>query len=67
MAKIIAWGEDRRVAINRMGGALGRLRVEGVSTTAFFHHGVMRDPDFRAGRVNTRWVEEVFIPAWMPA
>ena len=67
LAKIIAWGEKRRVAIERMDRALGQLRVDGVCTTAPFHHGVMRHPDFRAGRVNTRWVEEVFLPAWMPA
>jgi acetyl-CoA carboxylase biotin carboxylase subunit len=64
MAKVIAWGEDRGDAIDRMEYALGHLRVEGVSTTAPFHQAVMRHPDFRARRVNTRWVEDVFIPEW---
>ena len=67
MAKMIAWGADRAEAIARMEYGLGHLRVEGVSTTAPFHQAVIRHPDFRARRVNTRWVEDVFIPEWTAA
>jgi len=67
LAKVIAWGEDRDAAIRRMAHALAHLRVEGVSTTAPFHQAVIGHPDFRARRVNTRWVEDVFIPAWTAA
>jgi acetyl-CoA carboxylase biotin carboxylase subunit len=64
MAKVIAWGEDRAEAVRRMQHALAHLRVEGVSTTVPFHRAVICHPDFRARRVNTRWVEEVFIAEW---
>ena len=67
LAKLIAWGEDRAEATRRMGHALAHLRVEGVATTAPFHQAVIRHPDFAARRVNTRWVEEVFIPEWTAA
>ncbi len=57
IAKIIAWGPDRPAAIERMLGALGALVVEGVPTTAALHAAILRHPDFRAGRVDTRFVE----------
>jgi acetyl-CoA carboxylase biotin carboxylase subunit len=64
LAKVITWGADRDEAVHRMEYALAHLRVEGLSTTAGFHQAVIRHPDFRARRVNTRWVEDVFIPRW---
>lgn len=64
LAKVIAWGADRDEAVRRMDHALAHLRVEGVATTVPFHQAVIRHPDFVARRVNTRWVEEVFIPQW---
>ena len=67
MAKVIAWGADRDEAVRRMDHALAHLRVEGVSTTVPFHQAVIGHPDFRARRVNTRWVEDVFIPEWTAA
>ncbi|MNB89209.1 hypothetical protein D3C75_362350 [compost metagenome] len=39
------------------------MKVVGLSTTASFHHAVLDHPDFVAGRVTTRWVEDVFVPA----
>jgi acetyl-CoA carboxylase biotin carboxylase subunit len=67
LAKVIAWGLDRDEAVERMEYALAHLRVEGVPTTAPFHQAVIGHPDFRARRVNTRWVEDVFIPEWTAA
>jgi acetyl-CoA carboxylase biotin carboxylase subunit len=64
LAKVIAWGDDRDGAVRRMEHALAHLRIEGVATTVPFHQAVIRHPDFRARRVNTRWVEDVFIPTW---
>jgi acetyl-CoA carboxylase biotin carboxylase subunit len=64
---MIAWGADRDEAVRRMDHALAHLRVEGVTTTAPFHQAVIAHPDFRARRVNTRWVEDVFIPQWTAA
>ena len=61
MAKLIVHGADRGQAISRMRQSLKAFRVEGVPTTIAFHHDVLSDPDFAAGRVNTRWVEECFL------
>jgi acetyl/propionyl-CoA carboxylase alpha subunit len=60
MAKLIVWGEDRWVAIDRMTRALDEFSVAGVQTTIPFHRAVMRHPDFVAGRLSTAFVERAF-------
>jgi acetyl-CoA carboxylase biotin carboxylase subunit len=67
LAKVIASGSTREVAIARLRRALRELRVEGVETTAAFLVDVLDHPDVRAGRVHTRWLEETFLPAWSEA
>lgn len=58
MAKLIVWGADRQEAIARMRRALDEFRIEGVKTTLELYRQVLDHPDFRAGRVHTRWLEE---------
>ena len=36
-----------------------------MATTIPLHQAIIRYPDFQARRVNTRWVEDVFIPGWV--
>jgi acetyl-CoA carboxylase biotin carboxylase subunit len=62
LAKVIVRAGTRADAIARMRQALAELHVEGVATTAPFHAGVLEHEDFTAGRVTTRWVEDVFLP-----
>jgi acetyl-CoA carboxylase biotin carboxylase subunit len=66
LAKVIARGDDRAHAIARLRHALGHLHVEGVPTTAGFARDVLAHPDVAAGRVHTRWLEEVFLDTWTP-
>jgi biotin carboxylase len=35
-----------------------------VATTTRFARDVLDHPDVVAGRVHTRWLEEVFLPHW---
>ena len=58
LGKLIVHAEDRPAAIARMREALGGLRVEGVATTAPFHWTAMGEPDFRAGDLSIRYVDE---------
>lgn len=58
LAKVIVHGVDRADAIGRMERALADMRVSGVPTTLLFHRAILAHPEFRAGRVGTRWVEE---------
>jgi acetyl-CoA carboxylase biotin carboxylase subunit len=57
LAKLIVHAPDRALAIERMERALRELRIAGVETSAPFHARVMREPDFRAGRIDIRYLE----------
>jgi acetyl-CoA carboxylase, biotin carboxylase subunit len=57
IAKLIAWGPTREVAVARMTRALHELRIEGPTTTASLHLGVLAHPDFAASKHTTTWLE----------
>ncbi|HWU04647.1 MAG TPA: biotin carboxylase N-terminal domain-containing protein [Novosphingobium sp.] len=57
MGKLIVWGETRAQAVERLGGALAALRIEGVPTTAPLHARIAAHPAFVAGGVDTRFFE----------
>jgi acetyl-CoA carboxylase biotin carboxylase subunit len=58
LGKLIAHGPDRATAIERMRRALAELRIIGVETSAPFHRRVMVEPDFRAGDVTIRYLDD---------
>ncbi len=58
LAKLIVHGPTREEAIDRMRRALGELRVVGLDTSVPFHLRVMDEPDFRAGRLDIRYLEK---------
>jgi 3-methylcrotonyl-CoA carboxylase alpha subunit len=51
--KLIAHGRDREHAIERMLGALGGLRIGGITHNAAYLQAVLRHPAFRAGELHT--------------
>jgi acetyl-CoA carboxylase biotin carboxylase subunit len=57
LGKLIVWDEDRQAAINRLARALGELAIDGVPTTRELHLALAADPDVRAGRFDTTWLE----------
>ncbi len=57
IAKLCARGRDREEAISRMSRALEMFVVEGIYTTIPLHQRIMRDPDFRAGNFDTKFME----------
>src|SRR2546423_4421520 len=59
LAKLIAWGETREVAIQRMRRALGELIIAGLPTSQPFHLRVMDDPDFLKGELDITYLERV--------
>lgn len=61
LAKIITKGDNRFDAIRRMQYALEDFIVLGVDTTISFHRRLLAHPDFVKGKVNTRWVEDIFL------
>ena len=59
VGKLIVWGRNRDVAINRTICALEELVIEGVATTVPADLAILRHDDFRAVIHSTKWVEEV--------
>ena len=66
LAKLVVGGRDRADAIDRTLVALDELVVEGVDTTRDLHRRVLGHPDFRADRINTRWLETTLLPELAP-
>ena len=58
LAKLIVHAETRDAAIRRMDRALAELIVVGVETSVPFHLRVMNEPDFRAGRLSIRYLDD---------
>jgi acetyl-CoA/propionyl-CoA carboxylase, biotin carboxylase, biotin carboxyl carrier protein len=58
VGKLIAWGDTREVAIDRMIRALEEFRLEGIATTIPADLAILRHEDFRAGTHSTKWVED---------
>lgn len=57
IAKLMVHGRDRAEAIARMRRCLELMVVEGIKTTIPLHRRIMDDPDFQAGRFDTRFME----------
>jgi acetyl-CoA carboxylase biotin carboxylase subunit len=57
IAKLIVHHRDRNKAIARMRRALEAMIIEGIQTTVPVHQRILADPDFVAGKVNTRFME----------
>jgi pyruvate carboxylase subunit A len=58
VAKLIVHGSDRAEAIARAGRALREFVVVGPATTIPYHRAILDNPDFRAGKLSTRFIEE---------
>ena len=57
IGKLIAFGQTREEAIDRMNRALHEYLVEGVKTTIPLCKKIMMDPTYRAGNVTTHFME----------
>ncbi|MEF3273994.1 MAG: acetyl-CoA carboxylase biotin carboxylase subunit [Chloroflexus sp.] len=56
LAKLIAWGFDRKEAIARMRRALAEFRIEGVTTIIPFHQAALEHPVFLAGAATVNFI-----------
>jgi acetyl-CoA carboxylase biotin carboxylase subunit len=57
IAKLVVRGKDRSEAISRMSRALEMFIVEGIYTTIPLHRKILADEDFRAGKIDTGFIE----------
>jgi acetyl-CoA carboxylase biotin carboxylase subunit len=61
IAKVIVHARTRELAIARMRRALEAMVIEGIKTTIPLHLKIMNDPNFQAGNISTRFLED-FLP-----
>lgn len=57
MGKLISYGRNREIAIDRMYRALSEYIFRGVATTIPFCQAIMKDPIFQQGEATTSYVE----------
>jgi acetyl-CoA carboxylase biotin carboxylase subunit len=58
IAKVIVHARTRELAIARMARALDAMVIEGIKTTIPLHLKIMNDPQFQAGNISTRFLED---------
>jgi len=58
LAKLVVWGRDREESLARMDWALRRFAILGVTTNVEFLRALVNLPEFRAGRLHTKFLEE---------
>src|SRR6266550_3927824 len=57
IAKLVVRGRDRSEAVSRMSRALEMFIVEGIYTTIPLHRKILADADFRAGKLDTTFID----------
>jgi 3-methylcrotonyl-CoA carboxylase alpha subunit len=57
LGKVIAWGESRGVAVDRLGHALNELEVVGVITNRALLTSVLADEEFQRGGIATNFLD----------
>jgi acetyl-CoA carboxylase biotin carboxylase subunit len=65
IAKLIVHGDDRPGAVARLRDALDRFEISGVATNLSLLKTIVAHPDFREGRLDTRWLETVLLPSFI--
>jgi pyruvate carboxylase subunit A len=58
IAKLIVWAPTWEETVDRMRAALETYEITGVKTTIPLLINIMKDPDFRAGKFTTKYLEE---------
>jgi acetyl-CoA carboxylase biotin carboxylase subunit len=62
IAKLIVHARDRDEAIARMRRSLEMTVIEGIKTTVPLHLRILAEQDFRAGRLNTSFMDRFALP-----
>ena len=57
LSKVIAWGPDRKAALDKLDTALERYTVLGVGTNVEYLRLLINDDDVRAGRLDTTLID----------
>jgi acetyl-CoA carboxylase biotin carboxylase subunit len=58
IAKVITYGRNRELALDRMDRALKEYIIRGIATNISFSRTIIKDPTFRSGQATTKYIEE---------
>jgi acetyl-CoA carboxylase biotin carboxylase subunit len=58
LSKVIAWGEDRETARNKMIAALSDYTILGIKSTIEFEKALIMNPEFIAGKTYTSFIND---------
>lgn len=64
VGKLIVYGNDRSEALARMGVAMERLTLDGVTSNLALQHFIVTHSDFENNAITTRWLEQTGLPAF---
>src|SRR3954469_3284878 len=67
LAKLIGYGETREQAVSRLQRALYEYFVGGIKTNLSLFRRILQDPDFRAGRLDTGFLDRLLSKPAPPA
>lgn len=67
LAKLIGYGSDRGQVISRLERALSEYFVGGIKTNISLFRRILSDPDFRAGKVDTGYLDRLVKPGAVQA
>ena len=62
MAKVIATGDNRELALQNMKKALSEFEIEGVKSNIPFLQFLINRPEFAEGKINVKWIENTVLP-----
>jgi acetyl-CoA carboxylase biotin carboxylase subunit len=62
IGKLIAWGETRAIAIERLTRAIEDFRINGIETTLPFGKWAIHQPAFREGKFDTHFIAKYYTP-----
>ena len=63
LSKLVAYAETRELAIDRMLRALDEYAIGGIKTNIGLFRRILNDPDFRAARIDTGYLERLLAQA----
>ena len=63
LSKLVAFAETRELAIDRMLRALEEYAIGGIKTNIGLFRRILNDPDFRAARIDTGYLERLLARA----
>jgi acetyl-CoA carboxylase biotin carboxylase subunit len=63
LSKLVVWAENREAARRRLLRALDEYLLEGVRHNVAFHRWLAAHPEFAAGHLSTRFLDDHFTPA----